>query len=73
MNRIKYKHIGYIVLLGLFLRLIFILFFAEFYFNRPSIYEDNDIIAFTTYFKNLWTHHLYTMYLPWLVDYTEYA
>ncbi len=58
------KHlIIYILLFGFILRIVFILFGAEIYFNRENIYVDGDTGAWRAAFMNLIEHGIYSVNL----------
>lgn len=49
-----------IVLLGLVIRVIFVLFVAQQYFGRENIYLDRDFSAWSTMFENLLNHGVFS-------------
>ncbi|PLX01587.1 MAG: hypothetical protein C0594_12915 [Marinilabiliales bacterium] len=57
----KNKILFYILIFGFLIRLIFILFGADQYFNRENIYVDGDTKAWSTAFENLVEHGEYTV------------
>lgn len=57
---IKKNHLLIIILLGLILRIVFIVFIAEPYFNRESIFFDTDTLAWQKCIENLINSGTYT-------------
>lgn len=60
LRKIKFKPIGAILLLGLILRLVFVVFIAKYYFGRADIFIDGDTPTWFESIKNLITTGVYT-------------